>query len=138
MGTHWQLYNFIKNRWVHMGQRRLLKQATLAAYTRWAQSHPAWVVAFFDEHFVTQHVVPFLMDAIESQCPLDPQAVAAQWADQFHFPMPRRRTLIMNLVPAVTEFFSLFRAELNNQPADHPHWLRLWQAIDQPCADCNQ
>lgn len=137
MGTHWQIYNFIKNRWAYLGHRRLLKQAVLAAYTRWSKSHPEWVVAFFDEHFVTQHVAPFLIDAIEGQRPLDPQAVATQWAAQFHFAKPRRSALIIALLPAVTEFFTLFRAELNIQPAEHPHWLRLWQDIDQPCTDCN-
>ena len=137
MHIHLPGYIFFSRRWAQLSQRRTIKQATLATYRGWAKRHPEWVVAFFDEHFVTQHAVPLLTEAIEGQRPLDPFALATQWADQFHFAAPRRRTLITALLPALADFLALFRAELTNQPRQSTRWLQLQPSRDQPCTDCN-
>jgi hypothetical protein len=137
MKTLLPIRNFIMTRWAQRNERRLIKQATHMAYSRWAKSHPEWVVAFFDEHFVTYHVAPMLTTAIEGQHPLDPHALAVRWADQLHFTAARRQGLIATLLPALADFLTLFRAELNRQPTDHARWLWLWQNIDEPCTDCN-
>jgi hypothetical protein len=37
-------------------RRRTLHKAARAAYAAFAQRHPAWVAALFDEHFVLRHL----------------------------------------------------------------------------------
>jgi hypothetical protein len=133
------MHEFVLTRWFQTGQQRVINQAIRIAYTRWAKQHPEWVVAFFDEHFVTQRAAPLLNVLIVQQRPLDPRCLAERWADQFHFAPTRRQQLIASLMPALANFLALFRTALNNQlnaqSVNHAQWAGLWQCLDQQLPD---
>lgn len=100
--------------WSKPQERQDLDEAVSRAFARFGQSHPEWVAALFDEHFLKQQVTPRLtLYGASPVIPLAPDELATAWADQFTwFDEDKRHSLIDDLIPAAYSFLRQLEAEL--------------------------
>jgi hypothetical protein len=78
-----QLVVWLRRRARRLVRRRALHRALQAAYKPFARAHARWVASFFDDHFLTVHAVPLLMDTWDSSWHLLPAQLAEAWCAQF-------------------------------------------------------
>ena len=109
--------NQLNHNWLLLRrERRALRQAMQRAYARFASRYPEWAAAYFDEHFLSQRVVPLVSHAGRLHGLPQPSAVAQAWVDQLAVPNQRRRQqLIAEATPVATDFLRMLRTELNKQ-----------------------
>ena len=92
---------------VHDYQQRTLRRALRRAYVEFAQQHPQWVAALFDEHFVLTHLLPMFRDAAATGAPVTAHAVATEWAAQISLLPSARQQHRARILPAATRFLGL-------------------------------
>ncbi|MDW8373907.1 MAG: AAA family ATPase [Planctomycetota bacterium] len=101
-------------------QRRALQTALAKAYTSFAQQHPEWVAALFDETFLTGPAAPLLATLLTRRGNPAPEDLARRWCDQLgHAVAPDRLTAATR---AAADFLTMLEAELADQPALQALW----------------
>lgn len=95
-------------------QQRSLHNAVTTAFVRFSSLHPRWVALHFDYDFVTRHLLPMLILAIETGVPVTSEQVAEQYAVQIS-PFPQLRAHYQTeVMPAAACFLHLVDTALED------------------------
>ncbi|MDW8233435.1 MAG: hypothetical protein RMJ54_11690 [Roseiflexaceae bacterium] len=103
-------------------QRRALQTALAKAYTSFAQQHPEWVAALFDETFLTGPAAPLLATLLTRRGNPAPEDLARRWCD--HLGPKAAPRHLADATDAAAAFLTMLEAEL----ADQPVLQALWDA----------
>ena len=86
--------------------QRAVQTALDRAYAVFAQRHPEWVAALFDEHFLVHRVAPLLHAAHARQAYFTPRTIAQAWAAQLGM-REEQHKLIARCIPVAGDFIRL-------------------------------
>ncbi|HMQ31492.1 MAG TPA: hypothetical protein PKD53_12250 [Chloroflexaceae bacterium] len=81
-------------------------QAVARAFTAFAQRHPTYAEALFDEHFLQSRVAP-LLRAPGGAAALTPEWLAGAWAAQFGGRAADTEALVEAATPVAADFIEL-------------------------------
>ncbi|MGB0383866.1 MAG: hypothetical protein ACPGWR_03500 [Ardenticatenaceae bacterium] len=107
--------------WLGRDPQRLAFQVALTrTCTRFAQHHPQWAAAFFDEHFLKSRAAPLLARCLTRAGSPDASELAEAWADQMSLSDSKRQARIAELTPVASDFLHWLDEALRQRPEFQP------------------